>query len=119
MARLWDTGTGIIGPGRFSHLQPEQGREIATLEHLGWAWRWLCQRKVLSGTGEQVMFVHVAQHKQKLGLFVESGPNAIQSRCNVLAHVGPVRTAAGQFDFLWRRKQAVALPTNPIHDALR
>jgi hypothetical protein len=60
------------------------------------------------------MFVHVAQHKQKLGLFVESGPNAIQSRCNVLAHVGPVWTAAGQLDFLWRRKQAVACPTNPV-----
>src|SRR3954471_23118099 len=33
------------------------------------------------------MFVYVAQHKQKLGLFVESGTHAIQSRCTVLAHV--------------------------------
>src|SRR5262249_33007736 len=35
-----------------------------------------------------------------------------------LAHVGPVGAAAGQPDFLGRRKQAVAFPADPIHDAL-
>ena len=103
--------------GSFSHLQPEQSRNIAVVKHLRRAGRCSCQRKILSGTGEQFIFIHVAQHKKKLRLFVEPGADAIERRRNVLAHVCPIRTAAGQLDFLRRRKQAVALPTDPVHDA--
>src|SRR5262249_23426437 len=37
----------------------------------------------------------------------------------MFAHSGPVRTAAGQLDFVGRRKQAVTFPADPVHDSLR
>jgi hypothetical protein len=56
--------------------------------------------------------------KEKLRVFVESGANAVERRRNVFAHVCPVRTTTGQFDFLGRRIQAVALPADSVHDTL-
>ena len=67
---------------------------------------------------DEFVFIHAAQHEKKLRLFVEPGANSIEHRRNMLAHAGPVRTAAGELDLARRRKQAVALPAHPIHDAL-
>src|SRR5674476_401651 len=63
------------------------------------------------------MFIDVAQQKEKLRLFVESGADAIQYRRDVLAHVCPIRTTARELDFLRRREQAVTLSTDSVHDA--
>src|SRR5580692_12233934 len=68
--------------------------------------------------GQQFILVDAAQFKEKLRLFVESRTNAIERRRDVLAHVGPVRTAARQLDFLGRWKEAVALLADSVHDAL-
>ena len=109
LRRGWVCGLG--------HLQPEQGRDIAAVEHLGW--RCLGQGYIASGAGEQLVFVHAAQHEEELRLIVEPGTDPIQCRRDMLAHVRPVRAAAGELDLARRRKQAVALAADPVHHALR
>ena len=44
--------------------------------------------------------------------------HAVKRRRHMLAHVGPLRTGAGELDLIGRRKQAIALPADPIHDTL-
>ena len=99
--------------GSFSHLQPEQGGDITFIKHLRCAGRCFVQRKILSGTGEQFIFIHTAQHEKKLGLFVEPGADTIERRRDVLAHVRPVRTAAGQLDFLSATETGHRPPDRP------
>src|SRR5712672_1792977 len=108
---LWGGWNDSIGIGGFGHLQPEQRCDIAFVEYLRRTGRCSCSCNILPGTGEQFIFIHTAQHEEKLRLFVESGANAIERRRDVFAHVCPVRTTTRQLDFLGRRKQTVALPT--------
>src|SRR5260221_13769394 len=96
---------GRRGIGGLGHFQSEQGRNITVVEHLPGAWHCLCQRKVLSGAGDQFIFIHTAQHEQQLGFIVEPGTDTIERRGDMFAHICPVRTAAGQLDFAGRRKQ--------------
>ena len=87
----WDRSSGICSVG---HLQPEQRRNITVVKHLRCSGRCFAQSNILSGNGEQFIFIHTSQHEEKLGLFVEPGANTIERCRDVFAHVGPVRAAA-------------------------
>src|SRR5262249_1006533 len=59
-----------------------------------------------------------AQYEEQPGLVIKPCADTIERRGDMLAHIRPIRTAAGQLDFAGRRKQAIALPAHPVHDAL-
>jgi hypothetical protein len=71
------------------------------------------------GAREQLVFIDPTQHEEKLGFFIESRADAIEYRRDVLAHVRPIRTGAGQLDFAGRWKQAIAFSAYAVHDAFR
>src|SRR6266478_6263798 len=115
---LWGGGNDGIRGRWLGHLQPEQRGDVAVVEYLRRDGRCSRKRKILPGIGEQFIFIHAAQHEEKLRLFIEPGANAVERSRNVFAHVCPVRAAARQLDLLGRWKQTVALPADPVHDTL-
>src|SRR3990172_8087263 len=83
-----------LGLGTVAHFQPEKLREVAAGQDLLAGGSLPGQREAHAGLGDEVLLVHRAKPEEKLGLLVEACANAVEDRRDVLAHRGPVRTAA-------------------------
>ena len=57
------------------------------------------ERRLPSRICDQFLFVHAMQPEEQFRLPIEPDADAIENRRSVLAHIGPVRTAAGKVDF--------------------
>src|SRR4051812_20634578 len=62
-----DRGSGLRS---LRHRQTEQRRNITVVQHPLCSGRCFAQSNILSGNGEQFIFIHSSQHEEKLGLFV-------------------------------------------------
>ena len=79
---------------------------------------WRAARR-LPALAIEVLLVHLPEAEQQLGLVVETRADAVEHRGDVLAHGGPVGTAARELDLRRRREEARALLAEVLHDALR
>src|ERR1035437_363977 len=108
-----------IGASAWRHVQSKESREVFAAEDLVGGRRSLRLRKRLSGPGDELLFVHVVQTEEEVGLMVQPRADAIEHRRHMLAHAGPVRTTARELDLMGRREKTGFLPANPFHHTLR
>jgi hypothetical protein len=94
LGSLGSSGNRSSGICSLGHLQPEQRRNITVVKHLRCSGRCFAQSNILSGNGEQFIFIHTSQHEEKLGLFVEPGATKAFVRGGYVSE-----TAVGQAGF--------------------
>ena len=101
-----------------SDIQSEESGKVFVSEDSAGSGRFSGQRKRFPGAGDELLFVHFMQPEKELGLVVKPGSDTIEHGRNMLAHPGPVRTTAREFDLIGRREKAFSLLTNALHHAL-
>src|ERR1035441_6410014 len=80
--------------GALRHVEAEHRGEVLASETLARGRRLLPEWRCLARAGEQFQLVHAPQAEQQLRLVIEPRADAIQYRCDMLAHVRPVRATA-------------------------